>query len=86
MITLNNISSISDLRFKTKKVINKAAIAPVFLFNRSTPTSVIISFEKYQEMTDALEDYYLSLKAEDYEKENKEQIKWISHKEVKKHV
>ena len=55
MITLNNISSISDLRFKTKKVINKAAISPVFLFNRSTPTSVIISFEKYQEMTDVLD-------------------------------
>ena len=34
-------------------------------------------------MTDTLEDYYLSLKAEDYEKESKEQIKWIPHKEVK---
>lgn len=86
MITLNNISTISDLRFKTKTVINKAAISPVFLFNRSTPTSVIISFEKYQEMTDTLEDYYLSLKAEDFEKENKDKVKWISHKEVKKHV
>ncbi|KKQ24090.1 MAG: hypothetical protein US40_C0011G0005 [Candidatus Roizmanbacteria bacterium GW2011_GWC2_37_13] len=86
MITLNNISTISDLRFKTKKVINKANTSPVFLFNRSTPTSVIISFEKYQEMTDTLEDYYLSLKAEDYEKENKDKVKWISHKEIKKHV
>jgi len=37
-------------------------------------------------MTDTLEDYYLSLKAEDYEKENKDKVKWISHKEIKKHV
>ncbi len=85
MIT-QNISTITDLRFKTKSVLDKADNSPVFLFNRSTPAGVIMSFKKYEEIMGVLEDYYLSVKAEEYEKENKANIDWVSHKDVKKAI
>lgn len=84
MITKSNISTISDLRFKTKDVLAKSDKEPIFLFHRSTPKGVIMSYEKYQELLSSLEDYYLSLKAEGYENEDKEKIAWASHEEVKK--
>ena len=86
MIISNDISTISDLRFKTKAVLNKAARRPVILFHRSSPKGLILSMEKYNEMISDLEDYYLSLKAEEYESEDKDKIKWLSHKELKKQL
>lgn len=80
----NNISTITDLRFKTKDVLEKASESPVFLFHRSTPKGVLMSYEEYEELMSTLEDYYLSLKAEDYEQENKDKINWVSHDKVKK--
>jgi prevent-host-death family protein len=84
MITQNSISTISDLRFKTKEVLEKASYQPVILFNRSTPKGVILSWDNYQEFLSLLEDYFDSLKAKEYENEDKSKIKWFSHKEVKK--
>lgn len=83
MIYKSPIFTISDLRFKTKKVLEKANQEPVFLFHRSSPRGVIISFKKYQEILSQLEDYYLSLKAQELEKEDKKKVKWISHDKVK---
>jgi len=83
MIDSTNISTISDLRFKTKAVFSKASRKPVFLFHRSSPKGVLLSMEKYQEIMSSLEDYYLSLKASEYEEENKKDIKWISENQVK---
>lgn len=84
MITQQSISSISDLRFKTKDVFAKAGKEPVFLFHHSTPKGVLLSMEQYEEMMSALEDYYLSTKAESFEKDDKSKISWKSHVEVKK--
>ncbi len=84
MITQQSISSISDLRFKTKDVFAKASKEPVFLLHHSTPKGVLISMEQYEEMMNTLEYYYLSVKAESYEKEDKSKIPWKSHREVKK--
>ncbi|MBI5613752.1 type II toxin-antitoxin system prevent-host-death family antitoxin [Candidatus Gottesmanbacteria bacterium] len=78
------IHTISDLRFKTKDVLASAMKEPVALFHRSTPKGVLMSVEKYQELMDSLEDYYLSIRAEEYEKEDKSKVKWISHSEMKK--
>ncbi|OGG13190.1 hypothetical protein A3D77_00520 [Candidatus Gottesmanbacteria bacterium RIFCSPHIGHO2_02_FULL_39_11] len=79
----NQISSISDLRFKTKSVLKKSKDAPVFLFNRTVPEGVLLSLEKYQEMTDAMEDYFLSLKSESFESEDKKKVEWVPLEEVK---
>lgn len=84
MNTYDNISTISELRFKTKEVLKKAAQKPLFLFNRSQPQAVILSLTEYKELTGVLEDYYLSLKAEEYEQEDKKKIKWVPHNQVKK--
>jgi len=74
----------SDLRFKTKTVLDKTETEPVFLFHRSTPKGVLLSWNQYQTIIDQLEDYHLSLRAEGFEKEDKKNIKWISALMVKK--
>lgn len=84
MITGEQISTISELRFKTKEVLRKAKEAPIFLFHRSSPWGVLMSLEKYKELMDSLEDYYLSLEAEEYEKEDKTKVKWVKHEKVRK--
>lgn len=84
MLNQKNISTISDLRFKTKAVLKKAESSPVFLFKRSTPWGVFLSYDMYQQLMDTLEDFYLSTKAESYEEEDKKKIDWIPHSQVKK--
>lgn len=84
MIDQSQISTISDLRFKTKDVLKKVKNNPVYLFHRSSPQGVILSMEKYKEMTDSLEDYFLSLKVGEYENEDKKSVNWVTQKDVKK--
>ena len=84
MITKNNITTISDLRFKTKDVLKKAEKTPLFVFNRSIPQSVLMSYENYETLMSDLEDYYDSKLAQGYEKEDKSKIKWTRHEDVKK--
>ncbi len=79
-----NISTISDLRFKTEEVLAKADLSPLFLFNRSTPRAVILSVEEFNKISEQLEDYYLSLRAEEYEKEDASKVGWVKHEDVKK--
>lgn len=74
----------SDLRFNTKSVLNKSEDEPVFLFHRSTPKGVLLSWKHYQTIIDQLEDYHLSLRAEEFEKEDKKNVKWVSASMVKK--
>lgn len=84
MIDPKNITTISDLRFKTDAVLKKAQQSPVFVFKRTSPQGVLISYEEYEQMKSSLEDYYLSIKAESFEQENKKKIKWTKHEDVKK--
>lgn len=84
MLQKNSMSSISDLRFKTEQVFKMAKISPVVVLHRTTPKGVLMSMEKYGEMLSILEDYYISLKAEEYENENKDSISWTNQKDVKK--
>ena len=82
MIT-NNISTITDLRFKTKDVLKKAANEPVFLFNRSTPTSVLLSYKNYEDLMSTMEDLYDSVRAEEYEVLDKKKTEWLSSSKIK---
>ncbi len=83
MIDPNSINTISDLRFKTKEVFERADKSPVFLFQRSTPKGVLLSIKDYQILMEELEDYRLSLKAKKYEKENKKNVQWVNDAEIK---
>lgn len=82
--TLNNIGTISDMRLNPHKLLKKAQNEPVYVFHRTKPKAVIMSIEDYLAMQDNLEDYYLAKKAEEYEKEDKAKMKWVSQKEVEK--
>lgn len=84
MIDPKSINTISDLRFKTKEVLKKGEKAPVFIFSRSVPRGVYISYTQYRKLMEDLEDYYDAQAALEYEKEDKSKVKWVSHAEVKK--
>lgn len=84
MIDPQSISTISDLRFKTKAVLKKGEKAPVFIFSRSVPTGVYLSYAQYRMLMSDLEDYYSAQEAAEYEKEDKSKVKWYSQKEVEK--
>jgi len=81
-----SLTTISDLRFKTKEVFARALKAPVVVFHRAIPKGVILSVKDYEEMMGTLEDYYLSLRAEEYEKEPKNKVDWITLDELKKQL
>lgn len=83
MFNKDNIINISNLRFKTMDALKQAKRSPVFLFHRTTPKGVLLSLEKFQEMEDIIEDYYLSLRAEEFEQEDKGKTKWTTHDELK---
>ena len=78
MILPNIIRTISDLRYKTKDVMAKAQHEPVVLFEHNNPKGVLLSMEKYEELISNLEDYYDSIKAQEYEKEDKKRVKWAT--------
>ena len=86
MIDPRYIRTISDLRFKTKDVLKDSEKTPVYVFQHSEVKGVLLSYTQYAEMVEKLEDYYLSLRAQDYEREKKRIDDWASHKEVKKRL
>lgn len=81
-----SFTTISDLRFKTKAVLAKAAKSPVLVLHQATPKGVILSVSDYEDMMSTLEDYYLSLKAEEYEKEDKTKVHWTTINDLKKQL
>lgn len=82
MILPNIIHTISDLRYKTKDVMAKAQHEPVVLFQHNSPKGVLLSMDKYEELLSNLEDYYDSIKAQEYEKEDKRKVKWAKLKDI----
>jgi prevent-host-death family protein len=81
-----NITTISDLRYKTKQVLINAESGPVTILHRATAKGIIISVDEFEKLTSTSEDYYLSLRAEELEKEDKKTVSWIPEKTIKKHV
>lgn len=77
MYTQTNVATISDMRLNPKSLLNKAENNPIFMFYHSRPKAVLLSIAEYQNLQDIFEDYLLSLKAQEYSKEDKTKIKWI---------
>lgn len=84
MMNKQNISTISDLRFKTKTVLKKAEKEPVYIFHRSMPQGVILSQDRYDELMSTVEDYYVSLRAAEYEKDTVKSSDWVDLATVEK--
>ena len=82
--TPQNTKTVSDLRERPVELLKilGSSYGPLYIFYRSKPNAVMISLEAYQKLLDLAEDYLDSLKAEEYEKEGKEKIDWIKHKDL----
>ena len=58
MITPDNTYSITDLKRKTRKILNqlKETNEPIYVMDRSTPTAVMVEVKTYNELYTAYED------------------------------
>lgn len=59
------------------------AYGPLYILYRSKPQAVLLSLAEYQKLADMAEDYLDSLRAQEFEAEDKKKIKWLSFDEVK---
>lgn len=78
----NNSTTISDLRYKTSEVFTKIRKSPVYVLQHSKPKGVFMSIDDFEELMSKVDDYNLSLKAQEYESEDKATISWVSPEEV----
>lgn len=86
--TPSNTKTVSDMRqdpIGLLKSVEKSQ-GPNYIFYRSTPKAVILNIKEYQELLEALEDYQDSLIAQQYEKEDKTKIKWLTAKEMRRQL
>lgn len=82
--TSQNTKTISDLRERPTEILKRlnSDYGPLYIFYRSKPNAVMLNISEYQKLLDIAEDYFDSLKAEEYEKENKAKIRWLTHKDL----
>lgn len=59
---------------------------PLFILYRSKPQAVLLSLEQYQKLADFAEDYIDSVKAQEFEAQDKRKIRWVAQEEAKKLV
>lgn len=57
---------------------------PLFILYRSKPQAVLLSLDEYQKLTDLAEDFVDSLKAQEFEAQDKRKIRWVEQKEAQK--
>ena len=57
---------------------------PLYIFYRSQPKAVLLAIEQYKKLRDLLEDYFDSLKVQEYEKSAKGKIAWDELSDLKK--
>ncbi|PIZ44799.1 hypothetical protein COY32_05965 [candidate division WWE3 bacterium CG_4_10_14_0_2_um_filter_41_14] len=74
----DNSTTISDLRYNTAEVFSKIRKSPVYVLQRSKPKGVFMSMDDFEELMTKAEDYNLSLKAQEYESEDKTSVSWVS--------
>ena len=83
--TAKNVRTITDMRERALRLLRevKEVKGPLFIFHRSQPKAVLLGIEEYEKMRDWVEDYFDSLKAQEYEKIDKSKVKWISFEKLK---
>lgn len=82
----SNIKTISDMRENAKRLLQQVqtSYGPLFILYHSKPQAVLLSLSEYEKLVDLAEDYLDSLKAQEFEAFNKNKIKWVSYRDVKK--
>lgn len=85
ILSTKNVKTISDMRENARKLLKEvqSSYGPLFILYRSKPQAVMISLEEYQKLADIAEDYMDSLKAQEYESEDKLKIKWSTQTDLK---
>lgn len=85
ILSPTNVKTISDMRENARKLLEQVqkAYGPLYILYRSKPQAVLLSLEEYQKLADLAEDYLDSLKAQEFEAQDKKKIKWVSLKKVK---
>ena len=87
MLNTRNVKTISDMRKNALGILKQTkSSGPLYLFYRSKPQAVFLSLVNYQRLKDIAEDYFDSLKAQEFEKEDKKKIKWTGHEQLKKEL
>lgn len=83
-LSAKNFKTISDMRENARKLLQEAQSShgPLFILYHSKPEAVLLSFEEYQKLADMAEDYMDSLKAQEFEAQDKKKIKWVLRKDV----
>ena len=85
MLNTQTIKSLTDLRSNPLNVIKLAQQeGAVYILNRTRPTSVLLSLEKYDEMVDLIDDYLDGIWMAEQEKKPFDPKDWIPWEEVKK--
>ncbi|PIZ65692.1 hypothetical protein CO051_07560 [Candidatus Roizmanbacteria bacterium CG_4_9_14_0_2_um_filter_39_13] len=87
MLTTKNVKTISDMRENAKALLDEANRGgPTYIFYRSKPQGVLLGLTEYNRLCDLAEDYNDSFKAQEYEKETKQDVEWVSHEDVLKEL
>lgn len=80
-----NVKTVTDMRQDPVGLLESVhdSDGPQYIFYRSSPQAVLLDLENYQKLLDLSEDYLDSLTAQEYEKENKKRIGWITSKKLR---
>lgn len=84
----DNVKTVTDMRQNPAGLLREVdrEDGPKYIFYRSTPKAVLLNLESYQKLLDLAEDYLDSLTAQEYEKENKKNVGWLSTQKLKKRL
>ena len=66
MLKQSNIKTVTDIRQNTKQLIQEVekSTDPIYIFQHSKPKGVFLSFKRYQEIMENLEDYFDLIEAQ----------------------
>lgn len=86
--TSQNTKTISDLRKNPLGLLTtlEKSGGPQYIFYRANPRAVMINISDYIDLIKNQEDYFDSLMAKKYEKEDKKKTKWLTQKDFEKAI
>jgi len=87
MLNLQNIKSLTDLRLNPGLVTKLAQKSqqPIYIFNRSKPTSVLLDIKKYQELMEQITDLLDLVEVKRLKRKSKKRD-FLSNKQLKKQL
>lgn len=73
------IRTITDMRERAVELIREAREkGPLYIFRHNKPQAVILDMEEYQKYLDLIDEYYLALKAKEFEEKDRQKEEWVT--------